>query len=327
MPWIAPQDAALSVPPGEWAVGVSGGADSVALLLLLRARPDFGSRLSLHVAHLDHETRGEASAGDARFVAELAGRLGIPCTVARWRDVEHEVPARVKNVSARFRAGRRVLFRNVVAANGLDGIILAHHADDQAETVFLRLLKRPGVMGLAGMAERSGSSGVVVLRPLLRTRREALGDWLRNEGQPWREDASNASGKYLRNRVRRVLAARPDLTEALLETAETAGGLAEWVRRSVPPGTDKHIEVTALRNLPRALARELARRWLVEVGAPPGELAAEVLDRLLEMAADAASPARSHFPGGVFVRRRGGRLFVEGGEGDSRPRRGPGRAR
>src|SRR5688500_9427462 len=81
-------DAVASGPPGGWAVGVSGGADSVALLSLLRARQD----LSLHVAHLDHETRGRASTDDAAFVAELAATWRLPCTVARWRDVEPELP-------------------------------------------------------------------------------------------------------------------------------------------------------------------------------------------------------------------------------------------
>src|SRR5687768_5961056 len=79
--------AAATVPPGRWAVGVSGGADSVALLLLLRDRPD----LALHVVHLDHETRGGASADDAGFVEDLAARLRVPCTVARRSEVETDM--------------------------------------------------------------------------------------------------------------------------------------------------------------------------------------------------------------------------------------------
>ena len=154
-------DAVASVPPGRWAVGVSGGADSVALLSLLRGRPD----LSLHVVHLDHETRGQASTADALFVAELSAKWGLACTVARWRDVEAEVAPDVKNPSARFRAGRRVLFRRVAAAHDLQGVVLAHHADDQAETVLLRLIERSGPMGLGGMAQRSVGGGIVVLRP------------------------------------------------------------------------------------------------------------------------------------------------------------------
>src|SRR4051812_40231332 len=81
------QTAAQSVPAGRWAVGVSGGADSVALLLLLVARSD----LMLHVVHLDHETRAGASTEDARFVAQLAAQLGLPCTLAARSDVERRM--------------------------------------------------------------------------------------------------------------------------------------------------------------------------------------------------------------------------------------------
>src|SRR5436190_20930689 len=94
-------DAVARVPPGAWAIGVSGGADSVALLTLAAARTD----LRCNAVHLDHETRGAASTGDAQFVRELCASLGVPCTVATRSQVE---AARVgplpRNASARFRA-------------------------------------------------------------------------------------------------------------------------------------------------------------------------------------------------------------------------------
>src|SRR3982750_439033 len=92
-------EAIATVPAGVWAVGVSGGADSVALLSLLRTRAD----LLLHVVHLDHETRGQDSTGDATFVADLARQWNLPCTVARWRDIEPHLALRrdVNNPSAR----------------------------------------------------------------------------------------------------------------------------------------------------------------------------------------------------------------------------------
>ena len=301
-------DAVASVPAGAWAVGVSGGADSVALLALLRYRSD----VSPHVVHLDHETRGDASAADAAFVARLAAARGLACTVARWRDVAPEVPRRLTNPSARFRAGRRALFRRVVAAHSLRGVVLAHHADDQAETVLLRLLRGSGAMGLGGMADWSTQGGLAVLRPLLRTRRDALRAWLECAGQPWREDESNASDKYLRNRARRLLAGRPELMEPLLELADSARALSKWVRLSARVEEGPAMELAALRDVPTLLARETARAWLAARGAPPGDLTAEVLDRLMAMAEDAASPPRAHFPGKVLVRRRSGRLWAEG---------------
>ena len=300
-------DAVASVPPGRWAVGVSGGADSVALLSLLRGRPD----LSLHVVHLDHETRGQASTADALFVAELSAKWGLACTVARWRDVEAEVAPDVKNPSARFRAGRRVLFRRVAAAHDLQGVVLAHHADDQAETVLLRLIERSGPMGLGGMAQRSVGGGIVVLRPLLRVRRDALREYLRSQSQSWREDESNASDEYLRNRLRRLLASRPELNASLLEVADASRSLADWVRTAAPWDTPPILDVGLLCDVPPLLARETARRWLAGRRVPRHELTTQVLDRLITMADDAASPPRQHFPGGVLVRRRSGRLFVD----------------
>ena len=306
---IEPERAAAAVPAGSWAVGVSGGADSVALLALLRVRPD----LTLHVAHLDHETRGEASTEDAQFVANLASRWGLPCTVAKWRDVEPDIPRNVSNPSARFRHGRRVLFRKVVESNSLQGVILAHHADDQAETVLLRLIERPGATGLGGMAERSVLDGMTVLRPLLQTRRQALRDYLRSNRHPWREDESNASEKYLRNRVRRLLADRPELAMPLIALGETARELSQWVRRNADPGgaPPTPLPMRTLSDLPSLLARETAKRWLAGRGAPRDQLTPDVVDRLVLMALDAASPARQHFPGNVLVTRRSGRLSVD----------------
>jgi hypothetical protein len=160
------------------------------------------------------------------------------------------------------------------------------------------------------MAGRSSLGGLVVLRPLLRIPREALRDWLRAQGQAWREDESNVSDKYLRNRVRRILGSRPDLLAPLLELAEAARALSAWVRRHAPRAEGPTLAVTALADVPPLLARETARRWLIDRGAPPDELSGEVLDRLVRMATDAASPPRQHFPGAVLVRRRAGRMFT-----------------
>src|SRR5581483_12515163 len=98
--------AIAAVPPGAWAVGVSGGADSVALLLLLAGRGD----LALHVVHLNHETRGPESDGDERFVRDLAGRLNLPCVAARRSEVEPALDDLAANPSARYRAARMALF-------------------------------------------------------------------------------------------------------------------------------------------------------------------------------------------------------------------------
>src|SRR4051794_10585082 len=118
-PWDPLVATALLPPGSRWAVGVSGGADSAALLRLLHARGD----LSLHVVHLDHQTRGSASAGDAEFVGALAASLALPFTLGTRAEAEEALAASdlPTNPSARFRVLRLKLFRDVVSAHALDG--------------------------------------------------------------------------------------------------------------------------------------------------------------------------------------------------------------
>jgi tRNA(Ile)-lysidine synthase len=303
-------DATASIPPGAWAVGVSGGADSVALLLLLRRRSD----LSLTVVHLNHETRGADSDADEAFVVELSRRRGVPVITRRLHELAPALTSPSNNPSARFRAARLALFREVVGREALAGVILAHHADDVAETTLQRLLRGGGVRGLAALRAQTSVGGLTVLRPLLRVRREQLRQFLARQDQTWREDASNASPRYQRNRLRSLLSKHPELTDALLDLADASAAVKEWLAAHAPPA-EPRLPVTLLADLPEPLALEVARRWLTARGAPPAELSRAVLQRLSDMARDAASPPRQHFPGGVLVRRRGGGLFVEEPEG------------
>jgi len=300
-------DATASVPPGGWAIGVSGGADSVALLLLLGHRPD----LSLTVVHLNHETRGREGDGDEAFVVDLCARLGYAVVSRRMSEIAQSLNDLPSNPSARFRAARFALFREVVQRDGLRGVLLAHHADDVAETTLQRLLRGGRVGGLAALRPRTIIGGLVVLRPLLRVRRDELRQFLAAAGQSWREDASNASPRYERNRVRMLLARYRNLTDSLLELAAAAGGVRDWTACTAPPAAPG-LPSALLADLPAPLALELARRWLAAHGGAAAELSPAVLQRLVDMAEDAASPPRQHFPGGVLVRRRGGVLLVEG---------------
>jgi tRNA(Ile)-lysidine synthase len=211
------------------------------------------------------------------------------------------------NPSARYRAARLALFREVVTAGRLDGVLLAHHADDQAETVLHRLLRGSGYAGLAGMGRRANLRGLVILRPLLGVGRERLRACSREAGQAWREDESNASDEYLRNRLRRVLETFPQLTARLLELADACRAARDWARRASPALGETFLS-GELRDLPPVLARESAARWLAACGVPPGGLSPEVIDRLRAMAADAATAPRQHFPGGLLIQRSRGSI-------------------
>jgi tRNA(Ile)-lysidine synthetase-like protein len=299
--------AIATVPAGPWAVGVSGGADSVALLSLLRDRAD----LQLVVVHLDHETRGEASTGDAAFVAELAKSWRLPVVVALRSEIEPALANPPANTSALYRACRLELFRRVVNQRKLQGVLLAHHADDQAETVLHRLLRGSPANGLAGMSPRTNVGGLTILRPLLGVRRNQLRQELIDRRQPHREDASNTSDDYTRNRLRKFLATREPLTKALLDLASACAAMKDWVAQASPDLPDT-FPVCKLADLPAPLARESARRWLIAQGSSPDDLASDVLDRLILMAADSATPGISQFPGKLLVRRRRGVVSAAG---------------
>jgi tRNA(Ile)-lysidine synthase len=296
-----PSEAVKSILPGAWAIGVSGGADSVALLELCRRRAD----LQLHIAHLDHETRAGASAQDAEFVSALAARWKLRCTIARISEIEPS--PRERNLSARFRAARLALYRRVIELHQLRGVLLAHHANDQAETVLQRLLRGSGPAGLVGMQMQSAIGAINVCRPLLGVQRSALRQTLISRGIDWREDASNAAQTQQRNRVRRLLEHHPQLTMRAIELANACRAIVDMLR-ALSPALAESFAAAELSRLPMPLARESARRWLSQRAGAEIDIAPRAIDRLIEMARDAATSPRQHFPGGVLVRRKSGTI-------------------
>jgi len=210
------------VPAGSTVlVAVSGGADSTALLAGLRSiAPEFG--LALRAAHLHHGLRGEAADADLEAVRALCARLRVPLTIAR-RDARRVLAARGWSGEDGLRRLRRRFLLAAARRAGAAAIATAHTADDQLETVLLRLARGAGLRGLGAMRERAGRW----LKPLLEgTRAEVEAD-LRRARIEWREDASNASRDHARNRVRH------DVVPALLAAAGgSRPGLARRAARS-----------------------------------------------------------------------------------------------
>jgi tRNA(Ile)-lysidine synthase len=279
--------------PGDGvAVAVSGGADSVALLHALHTLA--GPReWRLGVLTVDHGLR-PASAADAAFVAEEAGRLGLPLCLLRLAPEELERHRRAGPEGA-ARAARYAAMLAAADEHGWGWLATGHTEDDQAETVLLQLLRGAGPDGLAGMAVRSGR----LLRPLLGVRRAQTRACCAALGVRWREDPTNQDQRFLRNAVRaRVLPLleelRPGATATLARAAElvrddrawTAGLAAATLDDLAGPPAEGSRDVVlaceALVVLPLGLARRVVRAAAARAGQPPPDAAAT--DAVLDLA-------------------------------------------
>jgi tRNA(Ile)-lysidine synthase len=300
----------------RWLVGVSGGADSVALLHLLL---DSGFR-DLVVCHLDHQLRGRASAADANFVMRLCGKLGLPCEAGRI-DVRKRMAGSGDSMETAARGARHEFFAQCAVKHRCRRILLAHHADDQAETVLWNLLR--GSHGLKGMREEQQITmeriRMRVVRPLLGLRHAELLDWLKLRGHAWREDASNREPVAIRNRLRNevfpLLAqiSGRDPVAALVRAAADSAAREEietsWLSHLDPRDPQGRLHLPVLRELPLVIQRAVLRNYLTENGVP--RIDRVLLDASLGLL-ETCNPAVINLPGGRRLRRSGGRLWIDG---------------
>ncbi len=210
-------------------VAVSGGADSVALLFLLHQVADTMC-LYLEAAHLDHALR-DSSHEDARFVEQLCVDLGVPLTAKR-RNVAKIARQRKGNLEEIAREIRKEFLVTTAFASNCQLIALGHHAEDQAETFFMRLLRGAGLTGLASMQMLNEP----VVRPLLPFHRADLRSYLKEAGIAWREDKSNLDQVFTRNRIRHQLL--PMLESFNPNIINQVVGLCEQMRQDESFWTD-----------------------------------------------------------------------------------------
>lgn len=273
----------LAEAPGDLAVAVSGGSDSMAALhLLARA---FGPRL--HAVTVDHGLRAEA-ADEARFVGQVCAGLGVSHRVLVW---QHGVLA--GNLQDKARQARYGLIGGWARGAGLSRVVVAHTADDQAETLLMGLARGAGIDGLAGMRPCWQAEGLTWLRPFLTTPREALRAYLRRHGQGWRDDPSNEDDRFTRVRARRALKALAPLGITGARLAAVAGHLAQ-ARQALDRVADEALAFCTdeaagaltlhpgrFATLPPEIARRLvlgALRWIAGTPHPPRHAD---LDRLI----------------------------------------------
>ncbi len=299
-------------------LGVSGGADSVAMAHLLRTIvPARGPRLV--IAHLHHGIRGATADRDAAFVLRLAADLGLDAVSGR-ADVPAFARARGESLEMAARVARHEFFRRAAADAGADRVMLAHTADDQAETVLLRLCRGAGSTGLSAMKPDTRIGGLRIVRPMLCVGRGAVEAYLRSHGIRWRTDPTNADDRHLRNRVRRRVLPmlerelNPSVREALRTAAGLLGAEDEWMESAARKAfarlaaDDGSLDARRLVRLPVALQRRVVLLWVRAAGLPVATTGLAAVERVRSLAAGAG--ALAPLGAGWTATVSGGRLFT-----------------
>ncbi|MGH2907168.1 MAG: tRNA lysidine(34) synthetase TilS [Solirubrobacterales bacterium] len=261
-------------PEGRALVLLSGGGDSVALLDAITALQGASRVAALHV---NYGLRGADSEADERHCLELVRALGLRL----YLEGVSLPSGGTGNLQEMAREARYRVAEKIAESDGFDDIVVAHTADDQAETVLYRLLASPGRRSLAGMAARRGR----IARPLLGVRREELREWCRERGLTWREDASNSDPRFARARVRELLTEAQEVHPAAVENIlATAEALSEE-----GAALDSVAAGLLARAVDQAGALVTAR-----LAAMPPALASLVLRAYVEERAGTAVPAAAH---------------------------------
>ena len=303
------------LPRGNSRVGVavSGGADSIFLLTVLK-------QLAPHltILHLNHGLRGSESDADEAFVVETAARVRLPLAVERISGLAGP------NLEERAREARYEFFARAAAAHQLDRVATGHTLDDQAETFLLRLVRGAGGTGLAGIQPVTAAG---IIRPLLDIERREIEDWLTGRRIPWREDASNQDPVFARNRIRHGLLPllerewNPSIRRLLSRTAGILGTeeayWREWAATQL--ATVAHVDayglildLEPLRSLHPAPLRRLLRAAVERARGDLRRIDQEHIDRLVRVCQSGQGTGAARLPGLTAVRSFGQLLLAIG---------------
>jgi tRNA(Ile)-lysidine synthase len=328
--WSALEKWEILDPDEPVLIGVSGGADSVALLMLFSSADAPGmSRHPIHVAHLNHQLRGEESNEDEAFVGALAKKLSVACTTERV-DVGQLADQRGVSIEQAARDARFAFYEKVCLQQGIRAVALAHHADDNVETVIHRLARGTGMRGLAGIRPTrplAPGSDIRIIRPLLCFRRADILSYLESIGVIYRQDTTNASAAYTRNRIRHEILPllrdrlNPQVEDAILRLAEQASGLdaylvetAERMLESliVESSEDQLVlHSPSLARKPRVIQNQLVRQAILRMGVGERDLTYSHINLIVDLASEAAGTKSLDLPGQLHVSRKYTRLVFQ----------------
>ena len=312
---IADTMALAGVSPAEQLlVAFSGGRDSVALVDALL---ESGFH-ELTLVHLDHALRPESDS-EAQWVKSFADQRKLP-SVSKRLAVKELALTRGKGLEETARSARYSFFANVAKERGHSKIVLAHHADDQIETLVFRLLRGSGIDGLSAMATASeyhtDGTPLTLLRPMLGIWRSEIDAMIKERRLQFLEDPSNAKHEFTRNRIRHLLLPEMErvmqrpVRQVLWRTAEVLRGEAEFMAEAEASlgELSETLDASQLKGLPIALRRRRIARWLAMRGVP--DISFELVEAVSELATR-LKPSKVNLPKGAHARRKSGRIFIE----------------
>ena len=320
-------------------IAISGGPDSVALLhLLLELREEY--ELTLILAHMEHGIRGEESREQAGFVQRIGRELGLDCFI---RHVDVPLLSRMKSMSLEeaAREARYQFFRETAQRSGATKIALGHTADDQAETLLMRLLRGAGMDGLAAMRPRR-EEDIPLIRPLLNVFHREILDFLQEQKISFCLDSTNQELDYLRNRIRLHLIPmlsreyNPQILSTLHQTASILGEEREWasslvkekLRQCLKPsvegnlkpsveGKKMHLSLEAFLALPLALQREVLREAVHQVSSNPYKIGFIKVSAVLQWLREGRVDGMLHLSHNMRIRKQVRSFWIE--EKESEP--------
>ena len=298
-------------------IGLSGGADSVCLLhLLSELSGDWG--LSLRVLHVHHGIRGGEADRDAEFAEKMAAGMGLPFCLVR-EDVPRLARERGLTVEEAGRAARYERLEEYREKTGADRIAVAHHRNDQAETVLFQLFRGSGPRGLAGIPAKRG----FIIRPLLFAGRDEIREYLGSRGIPWLQDSTNGDLSYSRNRIRHDILPRAEEginRQAARHIAATAEKMAQWCRYIDRAGEKAFEAIVAnegdiwyfsterFKEEDPVIRAEILRRILERLIPGAKDIGQAHYDQMMALAG--AEPGkRVSLPGGVQAEKEYGRML------------------
>ena len=293
-------------------VGVSGGVDSVVLLDLLQ-RAGFGK---IVVAHFHHGLRGKEADRDAEFAGKLADSYNAKFALGRGQ-TRLRAARQKESIEEAGRELRRAFFMRTARKHGAKVVFLAHHAGDAAETMLFHLARGGGRRGLGSLrGEAKFADGITIVRPLVGFTRAEIEAYAKGRKLRWREDKSNRSAEFTRNRLRHDVfpalarAVGHDPIPVMARAGEILAAEDEWMESLVADeACAAQLDVRTLRRKPVAHQRRLLRAWLRQRIAK--DIDFETIERAREVALSNDQPGKTNLPGGHHLRRRAGKLFVE----------------